>query len=248
MVQNLGDFFNAMPVISGISKALNESVRLIVSPKLRAINGFREFMEFQDCIGECFFRDEIINMNEEGYTTLHYSREEFRNLKERPNRPIETMRHERWIHDSYKTFNWEVDDDFKFMVYPTYMASDMPLYVVGDRWLNNDTDTRRSSFILKDSGVFDDPKYHFLDYTNTLMNNAYLIVACQEFYGTFTGSGMLADLLGVPNYCVYCDDMVNPPWNNAPIEYSYWKHYYADRPNQLIHIEDLRKKLNDSSN
>ena len=112
-------------------------------------------------------------------------------------------------------------------------------YIIGDRWLNHLTDTRRASNVFKSTGLFDDTsKFLFLDYKRPLMDNANIILASKRpFIGTFTGSGMLADLLGVCNYCVWDDSMVN--WNQADISYSYWKHFYADRYNALVHMSDI---------
>lgn len=246
--KNLGDMFNVMPVISGLSKSLGVMIDLVVSDNLLVVKGFRDFMEFQPCINTLRFRKEILGMDESSYLHIIYSQEEFRHLTERPNRPIETMRHEKFVRDNYPTLEFEVDDDFVFNVKPEYhfipdFTPDM--YIVGDRWMNDQTDMRRSSNIIRDGLPrlwHDKETYYFLEYTETLMHNAYLIsVSKKPFIGTFTGSGMLADLLGVKNYCVWDNSMIN--WNNAPIEYSYHKHYYADRLNQLVHISDLPSVL-----
>lgn len=234
-ILNLGDFFNCMPVLSGIFRATNDPIRLVTSPSFRQFNGFREFMEFQPCIGELVYRDEIINMDEQSYIVMTYSAEEFRYLTERPYRPIETMRCEKFISDNYPHVRFKVDDDFKFLARGDYARN---IYLVGDRWASV-TDTRRDWNILKDSGLFDDEtKFQFLDYTQPLLDNAGLILSSDKpFIGTFTGSGMLADLLGVENWCLW-DEKSMTNWNGAPIEYSYWKHYYQNRSNRLIALSD----------
>lgn len=244
-VFNLGDFFNCLPVVSGLAKSHGEQIHFVVPDCFQKIFGFREFMEFQPCIGKLVFRCEVLNMDEASYIVTTYTPNDFRHLTERPNRPTETMRHGDFINQNYYARtedppNWFVDDDFLFHVDDIAVPSTEGRYVVGDRW-SKVTDTRRSWNILKDSGLFDDPeKFYFLDYeTYSLMDNACIINNSEKpFLGTFTGSGMLADLLGKENYCLYDDSMLDPPWNGMPIEFSYWKHYYADRPNKLFHLND----------
>lgn len=237
---NLGDFINVMPVFSGLAKACGDTIRLVVSDQHKKIKGFREFFEYQPMFHEVLFRSEVFGMREETYTIVSYSEEEFKFLTERPNRPIETLRHEKFVRDNYQHLTFEVDDDLILETDETIDLSDWSkeLRIVGDRW-SSVIDTRRSWNILKDSGHFDDEKFHFLDYDQSLMWNASIIkYSNHPFIGTFTGSGMLADLLGVENWCFYDQSMIDPPWNGMPIEYSYWKHYYSSRNNHLCHVND----------
>ncbi len=237
VTNNLGDFINVMPVFSGLAKSLGDTIRLVVSDQHKKINGFREFFEYQPMFDEVVFRSEVMGMDESTYIFVSYSDYEFKDLTERPNRPIETMRHEKFVRDHYQHLNFQVDDDLILQVYKDKMVKEGRI-IVGDRW-SNIVDTRRDWNILQKSGHFnDETKYHFLDYDDTLMENACLIAHSDKpFIGTFTGSGMLADLLGVENWCLYDDSML-PLWNDMPIEYSYWKHYYANRNNHLCHVND----------
>lgn len=236
---NLGDFFNIFPVLSGIAKA-TEPLKLVVPPNFRQFNGFREFLEFQPFVHELFFQDEIMNMDQSSYMIVTYSPEEYKSLVKRPNRPIETMRAELFVRHSYPDFKFDVDDDFTLQV--SYEDYKRDTYIVGDRW-SQVIDSRRDFNILKNSGLFENPfVFEFLDYSKPLMDNAALILSSNKpFIGTFTGSGMLADLLKKENWCVYDDSML-PLWNEMPIEYSYWKHYYSNRPNKLMHIDDVSLK------
>ena len=239
-VYNTGDLFNAMPVVSGLSKAFGDQVRFVVPDCFQQIFGFKEFMEFQPCIKELVFRCEVLNMDESSYIVTTYTQNDFRGLTERPIRPTETMRHQEFIRENYPNITWMVDDNFKFHVDDIAVPSTEGKYVIGDRW-SKVSDTRRAWNIFRDSGLFDDEsKFYFLDYeTYSLMDNACIINNSEKpFLGTFTGSGMLADLLGKENYCLYDDSMVDPPWNGMPIEFSYWKHHYANRPNKLFHLND----------
>lgn len=239
---NFGDFLNVMPVLSGLHKSLNQKIKLVVPNSMKQIKGFRYFMEYQGFFSDVHFKEEILNMDEPSYIIITYSDYDYKDLTERPNRPIETMRHEKFVRDNYKDLIWEVDDNFQLEVYVNYgVYCDQRKWICGDRWLKPTTDIRRASNILKDSGLFEDEKkYQFLNYEDDAMTNAMFIKSSlHPFIGTFTGSGMMADLLGKKNYCLYNDDMIDPPWNGMPIEYSLWKHYYADRPNTLMHVKDF---------
>lgn len=232
---NLGDFLNVMPVFSGLAKSLGDTIRLIVSDQHKKINGFKEFFLYQPMFEQVLFRSEVIGMEENTYTIVAYSQEEFKHLTERPNRPIETMRHEKFVRDNYPHLNFEVDDGL--ILETSWVDYARNMIIVGDRW-SSVVDTRRSWNVLEDSGHFnDETKFQFLDYSRPLMENAALMKSStQPFVGTFTGSGMLADLLGLENYCLWDDSMIG--WNGAPIEYSYWKHYYGDRANEMFHVND----------
>lgn len=241
-VFNFGDFLNGLPVISGLHKSLGQKIKFVIPDSMSQIKGIRYFLEYQNIFSDVYFRKEILNMDESSYIIATYSQEDFKSLTERPNRPIETMRWEKFIKDNYKDLTWEVDDEFELEVYVNYgIYCDQRKWICGDRWSKPSTDARRASNVLKDSGLFGDTnKYQFLSYEDDVMTNAMFIKSSlHPFIGTFTGSGMMADLLNKKNYCVYNDDMVNPPWNGMPIEYSLWKHYYADRPNTLVHVKDF---------
>ena len=241
-ILNLGDFLNTFPCLSGLAKSGGDTIRLVVPDSFRQFKGFRDFMEYQPCIDELVFRSEIINMDESSYIMSTYSSEEYRDLTERPNRPIETLRCEKFLRDTYPKMVWDVDDDFvlKVLECPVITADCPRKWLVCDRW-SLVSDTRRAWNILKDSGLFDDEtRFEFLDYNQPLLDNAFKM-AYPSFYigviSTFTGAGMMADLLKRDNnLCLWDDSMVG--WNNAPIEYSYWKHYYGDRPNKLYHLND----------
>lgn len=245
---NFGDFLNTMPVISGLHKSLGQKIKLVVPNSMNQIKGFRNFMEYQGIFTDVYFRNEVFNMDEGSYIFVTYSDEEFRNLTTRPVVPIETMRNEKFVRDHYPDLHWEVDNDFELQVYINYGVNfDQRKWVCGDRWLKPTTDIRRASNILKDSGLFEDSKYQFLDYNDDVMTNAMMIKSSiHPFIGTYTGSSVIADLLKKKHYVLHNDDMINPPWNNAPIEYSFWKHYYGNRFAESIHVKDFNYGSNTS--
>lgn len=243
-VLNLGDFLNCMPVVSGLYKTWNEPLKFVVPDSMKIIKGFREFMEYQPMFDSVYFRSEILNMDESKYTIITYSKEEFRGLTERPNRPIETNRHREFLNVYYPELEFEVDDDFYFMVDDLDLSS-VPDYtpekiIVADRW-SKVTDTRRNHSIFANNSKFQDKNnYYFFDYENLSLMQVAKMFYDAEFpnYVTFTGSGMLADLIeNTSNRVCWDDSMIY--WNNAPIEYSYWKHFYANRSNTLHSVKEF---------
>ena len=56
---NLGDFGNALPVISGISKYTNEPVDLIIRNEMRKFVGIKKLLLYQPCIKSVEFDDEV---------------------------------------------------------------------------------------------------------------------------------------------------------------------------------------------
>jgi hypothetical protein len=243
-VYNFGDFLNCLPVISGIYKSVGDTIKFVIPDQLRIVKGIREFLEFQPMFESVYFRSEIINMDEKSYLVTCYSQEEFRNYSERPNRPIETQRHEKFIRDHYPDLNFKVDDSFYLQLDVNINLENIEGYdpntiIIGDRW-SKVTDTRRDCNIFQKHESYQNlDKFYYLNYDNDLMLNANILQRSNNInYVTFTGSGMLADLIYGTNNVVFWDDsMVN--WNNAPIEYSYWKHFYADRNNKLVHINEI---------
>lgn len=247
--KNLGDLFNTLPVISGLAESFNDKVKFVVPDEMQQIKGFKEFLMYQGIFESIHYRCEIIGMEENQYIRMVYSQDEMRNLTERPNRPIETSRHEAFIRAYHPTLGeWEVDDDFKLNVFGVDRCDEG--WICGDRWLKSATDTRRASNVLKDSGLFDGIHYRFLDYTKPIMDNAREIASCKHpFIGTFTGSSVIADLLDIEHYVLWDDSMIG--WNAGinsdkwSIDYSLWKHYYKNRKAKLYHIDEFKYVMNE---
>lgn len=243
--KNYGDFLNVMPVLSGLHNTFGK-LKLVVADNLQMINGFREFMEYQDIFTEVHFAMEIIGMRTEDYVHVVYSDYEYRDLTEMPDRPIETMRHEKFVRDMYPYLteqNWKVDDDFVLKTNDTLLDGDYTNKIIcGDRWLHKNTDGRRQSNILKDSGLFEaTDKFFFLDYSKSAMLNACIIKNGLEFIGTFTGSSVVADLLNVNHFVLWLKNDMQY-WNNSSnIDYSYWKHYYKNRNSKIYEMEEWKK-------
>lgn len=59
---NLGDFLNALPVISGLVKE-NGKIDFVIRPELKKFKGIKEFLMYQDLFSDVNFEDEIFSYN-----------------------------------------------------------------------------------------------------------------------------------------------------------------------------------------
>ena len=227
---NIGDFLNAFPVLSGLSKYTNEKIDLLVRGEMKRFNGFKEFIKYQDCINSVTFDDEYIIMNYEGISLSSITRED----KENNNRPTETCRYENWVNDHYRML-FEVDDDFVLQVEDLGLPVDVDKRYVGDRWAGPLIDGRRASGSLSHLD-----NVHFLDYNRPLMENAYIIKHCNKpFISAFTGTAVMADLMNVDQLVLWTDDL--RMWDNKPIEASFQKHFYGNRKSKLLYLGDFEE-------
>ena len=230
---NLGDFSNALPVISGLSKYINDPIDLIIRGEMRKFVGIKELLLYQPCIKSVEFDDEVYfngAMNLSSWTRMD---------QENPDRPVETCRYENWVNDNYRML-FEVDDDFELMVQPMPHISmeSTNNYIIGDRWNHPTIDTRRKVQVVKD-GVNPDPsKVLYLDYTKSLMYNLNLVKnSPKPFITTFTGVGILADLMNKETIVCWDEDM--RMWDGHPVEFDFKRHYYGNRKSKLVHVKDV---------
>jgi hypothetical protein len=228
---NLGDFANALPVISGISKYKNEKIHLIIRPEMRKFNGIKELLKYQPMIEDVDFSDDLLVfgdvMNLSSWTRMD---------QEDENRPVETCRYENWVNDNYRML-FEVDDKFELQVKDEPMEF-TDLYIIGDRWNHPTIDTRRKTQVVKDGVNPDESKVHYLDYSKPIMENLNLIrYSYKPFITTFTGVGILADLMNKETIVCWDEDM--RMWDGHPVEFDFKRHYYADRKSKLVHVKDV---------
>jgi hypothetical protein len=225
---NLGDFLNALPVLSGLHKS-NGKFDFIIRGEMKKFNGIKEFLMYQDLFSSVDFDDEVFLYG--GVIALSsWTREDRSNN----HRPIETCRYENYLRDSFPNLEFEVDDNFILKVEDLGFDVGTEIYG-GDRWSGPNIDGRRSSWTLAHL-----PNIKFLDYNDTLMKNAYIIKNCANpFISTFTGISGIADLLNKDQLVLWGDDIRN--WDNKPIEYSFQKHYYGNRNSKLLYIGDFEE-------
>jgi hypothetical protein len=223
---NLGDFVNAIPVLSGIEKSYGK-LDFIIRGEMRKFKGIKEFLMYQDIFSSVEFDDDVFLYGDNILQLSSWTRED----KNTAYRPTETCRYENWIKDHYK-IEFEVDDSFTLNV-PELSMTIKSGHYSGDRWSGNGIDSRRNSNILS---TLDN--VNFLDYNNTLLENAYLIKYCESpFISTFTGIAVIADLLNKPQIVLWGDDLFN--WDNKPIQLTFEKHFYTNRNSKLVYIDDF---------
>jgi hypothetical protein len=238
---NLGDFLNAMPVLSGISKDVAK-FDLVIKSEMRKFNGIKEFLLYQDLFTDVSFDDELFMYGD----VINLSSWPIREDKEDPDRPTETCRYENWLNDKYRML-FKVDDDFTVKT-PEYDIAVKDTYYVGDRWSVGNIDTRRETHVLsylKDC--------EFIDFSRPMLENAYIIKNLKKpFITNFTGVGMLADLCNVPLYCVWKAEDWKPEfrigdnvsWDDGKdINKVFEKHFYLNRKAKLVHANELQKLL-----
>lgn len=229
MSGNLGDTLNVMPVLSGIYKSTGHKISLTVRDKMRAFNGFKEFMQYQDCIAAVKFESDVTM--DETYQVMSL----IEDFTLHPNRPYETVRLEEDFKRRYN-IDFEVDDSFLLKVPDTDIQENK--FLVADRTMIGSGDTRRSFDFLKASERFPLDKCLFLDYNQPILYNAALIKQSKKpLFTTFTGSSNIADLLNKECVVLWGDDLYN--WDNKPIEYSFNKHFYRDRKCKLQYLGDF---------
>ena len=230
---NLGDFLNAMPVLSGIFKQYGK-IDFVIKCDMRKFKGIKEFLMYQDIFSDVNFDDDVF-LYGDVQTISSWTRED----KNNDDRPIETCRYENWMIDNYK-LNFQVDDNFILKVEDLNLPIDKDAYYGGDRWSGTNIDGRRASWTLAHLD-----KIKFLDYNNSLMENAYIIKNCKgPFITTFTGVSGIADLLNKEQIVLWGEDIRN--WDNKPITYSFEKHYYGNRNSHLMYLGDFEmEKINE---
>jgi hypothetical protein len=223
---NLGDFMNAIPVISGLVNSYGK-VDFVIRSDMRKFNGIKEFLLYQDLFTDVNFDDDVILYG--NYIDLSSWTREDKNDK---NRPIETCRYENWLRDKYN-LDFQVDDSFEIKVQDLDIEVDQSQSYCGDRWNGPGIDGRRASWTLTHlEGL------NFLNYQDSLMKNAYIIKNSKKpFISTFTGISGIADLLNKEQIVLWGEDIRN--WDNKPIEYSFEKHFYGNRKSKLMYLGDF---------
>ena len=231
---NLGDFCNALPVISGISKYVDQKIDIIIRPEMRKFNGIKEFLMYQPMFNSVEFADDVFIagdiMNLSSWTRMD---------QDDSNRPIETCRYENWVNDHYRML-FEVDDEFEVQVDPMsgIAIETTNKTIIGDRWNHATIDTRRNTNVVEHGANPNPEKVFYLDYSKPIMYNLNLIKnSPNPFVTTFTGIGIIADLMNKETICCWDEDMRT--WDGHPVEYDFIRHYYGNRKSKLVYVKDL---------
>ncbi|MEI8285848.1 MAG: hypothetical protein WCG15_00975 [Actinomycetes bacterium] len=236
---NLGDFLNALPVISGLVKE-NGKIDFVIRPELKKFKGIKEFLMYQDLFSDVNFEDEIFSYNNNYIILSSWTREDRNDI----NRPIETCRYENFLKDTYG-LKFEVDDNFEIKFPMLDLPIDQTKSYIGDRWNVGNIDARRATGVL--AHMVD--KYNVIDYDNDILTNCYLIKQSEKpFITNLTGVSVLADLLNKEQFVIWKAEDWNPEfrngdninWDNGKdINTIFQKHFYANRKSKLIHAKDF---------
>ena len=109
---------------------------------------------------------------------------------------------------------------------------------IGDRWNHETIDTRRKTNVVEHGAQPDPSKVVYLDYSKDLLYNLNLIQCSNKpFISTFTGIGILADLMYKETIVCWDEDMRT--WDGHPVEFDFIRHYYGNRSSKLVHVKEL---------
>jgi hypothetical protein len=231
---NLGDFSNGLPIVSGIVNSYGK-VDFVIRSEMRKFSGIKEFLLYQDLFTDVNFDDEVMIYGQ--YINLSsWTRED----KNDPNRPIETCRYENWIKDNYN-LDFKVDDSFTIKVKDLDIDCFSDKTIIGDRWSQKqdpNIDMRRFTNVVENGAKPDPSKVVYLDYSKDLMHNCYIIKNNpNKFVTTFTGIGIVADLMNKETVVCWDEDM--RVWDGRSVEFDFERHYYLDRKSKLVHVKEL---------
>jgi hypothetical protein len=238
-IHNLGDFANCLPVVSGLYKYTNRKIWFVICDRLQRFKGIKELLLQQEMFEKVTFYSEeqfdhnnCIVMDDTGseYGPGH--------------RPMATQKYSSFLNNNYRV-DIPVDDDFELSVSKLNIDFQENKLLVGDRWSPKDApdvDDRRYSNMIESENIIPKEVAFYLDYSKDLVYNCSLIkYNPNPLITTFTGIGILADLMKKDVYILWGEDVRN--WQGKPIDYSYHMHYYGDRKSVLQYVKDYKWKL-----
>ena len=223
---------NAWPVLSGLAK--QQPIDLIIRHEMIKFRDFKEFLFYQGIFESVEFDNQVSTAGAVILSSwTHMNRQNAL-------RPVETCRYENWLKDNYR-LDFQVDDTCTLQVPELDIDSYPDKFIVGDRWgkqQDPDVDSRRWSHVIRDGSKIDQSKLVYLDYTASIFENCALIKQNPNaFITTFTGIGIVADLMHKKTYVCWDEDM--RVWDGRPVDFDWERHYYQDRQSKLIYVKDL---------
>ena len=230
-IHNLGDFSHCLPALSGLYKKTGEKISFGICDKLQIFRGIKELLLQQDMFEEVYF------MSEKQLVENYFVADDHGRDSEENNSAKASYRNVNFLNDNYN-LNIQIDDEFELIVPECNDYQDK--IIIGDRWSPSECpilDVRRQYNVLKNSGKFNGEQFHYLDYSNDLVYNCSIIkYNSNPFYTTFTGIGILSDLMNKETYVMWDDDM--RMWNGEPVENDFDLHYFKNRKSHLRYIKD----------
>jgi len=235
-IHNLGDFAHCLPTVSAIHKKFNQEISLVICDRLQRFRGLKDLLLSQPMIAEVsFFHERKFNpmncvlIDDTGTPDGN------------PMAPISNRQHINYINQTYK-MDLINDDEFELFVPKFDIDYHIDKLIIGDRWSPKDApdvDDRRYSNLIKASGVIGENQGYYLDYTQDLLYNCSMIkYNLNPFVTTFTGIGILADLMKKDLYVLWDEDMRT--WQGKPVEHDFDLHYYKDRGAKLQYVKDFK--------
>lgn len=235
-IHNLGDFAHCLPVLSGLYKFVGEKFNFVICDRLQRFRGIKEMLSEQEMFNSVTFVDEhrgglsnVIIVDDHGADSGY------------GNRPIMTQKVWNYMQSQLRV-NFPIDDLFVLKVKDVEVEDTTDKIVIGDRWSPKDApdvDTRRWSNLIEAAEIIPKEKAHYLDYTKDLTYNLNLIRKNPNpFVTTFTGVGILADLMMKDTYVLWDEDM--RVWQGWTVEHDFDLHYYKDRFSKLMYIRDYK--------
>ena len=233
-IHNLGDFSHCLPALSGLYNKYQTEISFGICDRLQCFNGIKDLLLHQDMFGEVFFMSERPVVD--NYIIVDDSgRDSDENINSKA-----AYRNVNFLNDNYN-LGIEIDNDFELQV-PYFCNIDYfeDKLLVGDRWPPDQcptVDLRRQHSVLKNSGKFNGSNIQYLDYSRDLVYNCSIIkYNPNPFYTTFTGVGILSDLMNKETYVMWDDDM--RMWNGEPVENDFDLHYFKNRKSHLRYIKE----------
>jgi hypothetical protein len=234
-IQNLGDFSHCLPALSGFVKTYGK-VSFGICPRMKRFKGLIDMLMYQGLFTDVFFMDERNNVDQ--YIIIDDSGSDNGNTGE----SLVSRRFYNFIRKHYPELPFDFDSEFELKVpdsvYTDHLSNRV---IVGDRWSPSDApdvDDRRASNITQPYDEFKSPEYFYLDYSNDLITNLSIIkYNSKSFITTFTGIGILADLMNKETVVLWDDDM--RMWQGKPVTDDYRLHYWTNRKSKLQYVKDF---------
>jgi hypothetical protein len=235
-IHNLGDFSHCLPILSGLYKLTGEKMHFMICNRLERFRGIKELLMAQEMFTEISFMHEIKEQQIKGLLIDDTGTDEGYGT-----RPIAGHKFYTYLRDTYK-IDFQCDDDFELKVPKLDIDYHNDTLIVGDRWAPKDApdvDTRRYSNLIENAKIFEEGEVVYLDYTKDLLYNCALVkYNPNPFITTFTGIGILADLMKKEMVVAWDEDM--RIWQGLPVEHDFDLHYYKDRNAKLVYVKDLK--------
>ena len=237
-IHNLGDFAHCLPALSAIHKNSGFKINFGICNSLKKFKGIKDLLMCQEMFESVFFMDEV------QWMTQTFLIDDSGPDSENPTMSQAAHHHMNFFNSQYGA-NLSIDEDFELQV-PYFGEMDYfeDKILIGDRWSPEecpDLDMRRQYSVLKNSGKFDGEQFKYLDYSDNLVYNCSLIkYNPNPFYTTFTGIGILSDLMKKETHVMWDDDM--RMWNGKPVECDFDLHYRKNSKNSLEYIKEFNWK------